>query len=283
MSPRSVVPPVWLGPGAITDPRALARFVDLVGVPLPVGPVTAGSRRTRTGGTVVHGAGVGGLEHEDAHGVSVDSAVELLSWASARGLSACLAVRGRSPGDLAAVVGQVCRSVEGDAVVGVEVDLRGTEEQAVIKAMARVREAAPRGVLLLARLGALDPALVPCARSAVAGGAHAVVVAGQVPLGAGRWWSGPSTAAVTRSALRLLRQAAAEQRWPGAPLVAAGGIHDPTTARQAVHDGATAVQLGTALWADPTLLDPVRRAVLGTRERPPSPRPPTSPPDDPWR
>ena len=209
MTAGSALPAVWLGPGAVTDPRALARFVDLVEVPLPVGPVTAGSRRARTGRTTVHGTGVGGVEHDDARGVSVAGATELLSWASTRGLSACLAVRGSSPGDLAAVVAQVCRSVEGDAVSAVEVDLRGAAEQEVLRAMARVREVAPRGVLLMARLGALDPDLVACARSAVAGGAHGVVVAGQVPLGGGRWWSRPSTAAVTRSGLRRRRRCSA--------------------------------------------------------------------------
>ena len=284
MTAGSALPAVWLGPGAVTDPRALARFVDLVEVPLPVGPVTAGSRRARTGRTAVHGTGVGGVEHDDAGGVSVAGATELLSWASTRGLSACLAVRGSSPGDLAAVVAQVCRSVEGDAVSAVEVDLRGAAEQEVLRAMARVREVAPRGVLLMARLGALDPDLVACARSAVAGGAHGVVVAGQVPLGGGRWWSGPSTAAVTRSGLRQLRQAATEQRWPGASLVAAGGVHDVTTARRAVADGASAVQLGTALWADPTLLGPVLRAVHEARDSGPGPfAAPAPTPDDLWR
>ena len=58
---------------------------------------------------------------------------------------------------------------------------------AVLKAMARVREAAPRDLLLLARLSALDPDLVAAARGAVAGGAAAtgVVVAAGAGTGAG--------------------------------------------------------------------------------------------------
>lgn len=270
------LPPVLLGPGAVTDPRALARFGDLTGVPLPVGPVEAGVRRTGAGRPVVHRPGVGGLDHDDARSVSVDAARGLLAWASTRGLTACLAVRGASTGDLAAVVDQVHRSLEGDAVVAVEVDLRGADDQTVLRSMARVREAAPRDQQLLARLAAGAPELVACARAAVAGGATAVVVSGQVPLGPGRWWSGPSTAALCLAGLRTLRTAAAEQRWPGVPLVAAGGVHGAASAADAVVEGASAVQLGSALWADPTLLWTVRDAV--TRSLSPPPDRPAGPP-----
>lgn len=273
------LPPVLLGAGAVTDARALARFGDLRGVPLTVGPVAAGSRRTRAGRPVVHATGVGGLDHDDLRAVSVPAARELLGWVSTRGLTACLAVRGGTTGDLAAVVDQVHRSVEGDCVRLVEVDLRGADDQTVLRSMARVREAAPRDQLLLARLSAADPALVACARSAVGGGAGAVVVSGQVPLGEGRWWSGPSTAALTLAGLRTLSRAAAEQRWPGAPLVAAGGVHGPRSALEAVREGATAVQLGTALWADPTLLWRVRDALRADRTPYLSPTPAPDPED----
>lgn len=261
------LPPVLLGAGAVTDPRALLRLGDLRGVPLPVGPVEAGARRARTGRPVVHRVGVGGLDHDDVRPVGVDAARELLGWAGGRGLTACLAVRGATTGDLAAVVEQVHRSLEGDVVELVEVDLRGADDQTVLRSMSRVREAAPRDQRLLARLAAGTQDLVACARSAVAGGATGVVVCGQVPLGPGRWWTGPSTAALTLAGLRALRAAAAEQRWPGAPLVAAGGVHGAASAVAAVDEGADAVQLGSALWADPTLLWTVRDAVAAALDR----------------
>ncbi|AXH95089.1 beta/alpha barrel domain-containing protein [Ornithinimicrobium avium] len=260
-APAAQLPRVLLGAGAVTDPRALARFGDLHGVPLTVGPVEAGSRRPRAGRPRVHATGVGGVDHDDLRAVSLAAARETLSWASGRGLSACLAVRGATTGDLAAVVDQVHRSLEGDCVVLVEVDLRGADDQTVLRSMARVREAAPRDQLLLARLDVAGADLVARARAAVGGGAGAVVVSGQVPLGPGRWWSGPSTHALTLAGLRVLREAAREQRWPGAALVAAGGIHGPGPALAAVSEGAEAVQLGTALWADPTLLWRVRDAL----------------------
>lgn len=268
-SRTAVVPSVLLGAGAVSDPRALARFGDLRGVPLTVGPVEAGSRRSRSGRPVVHAVGVGGVDHDDLRAVSVNAARELLGWVSTRGLTACLAVRGATTGDLAAVVDQVHRSLEGDCVVLVEVDLRGADDQTVLRSMARVREAAPRDQLLLARLSACDPDLVACARAAVGGGAGAVVVSGQLPLAPGRWWSGPSTAASCLAGLRTLRQAAAEQRWPGAPLVAAGGMHSPGTALAALREGAASVQLGTALWADPTLLWRIRDTLTDPNRRNP--------------
>lgn len=253
--------PVWLGPGAVSDPRALARFGDLRGVPLVAGPVEAGARRPRTGRTVVHASGVGGVDHDDARAVPVSAVHQLLGWASARGLVVCLALRGETTGDLAAVCEQIRRSPDGGGVRAVEVDLRTADDQLVLRSMARVREACPRDQRLLARLAVGAPDLVARARAAVAGGASAVVVSAQVPLGPGRWWSGPSTAALCLAGLRALREAAAEQRWPAVPLVAAGGVHDAASATAAVRAGAAAVQLGTALWADPTLLWVVRDAV----------------------
>ncbi|GGK74246.1 hypothetical protein [Ornithinimicrobium pekingense] len=269
------LPPVLLGVGAVSDPRALARLGDLSGIPVPVGPVEAGVRRARAPGSVVHRVGVGGLDHDDATAVSVDAARELLGWAATRGLGGCLVVRGTTTGDLAAVVEQVHRSLEGDAVMAVEVDLRGADDQTVLRCMSRVREAAPRDQRLLARVSATDPALVACARAAVAGGASAVVVSGQVRLGPRRWWSGPSTAAVCLAGLRALRVAAAEQRWPGAPLVAAGGVHGPAAALDALAEGAASVQLGSALWADPSVLWTVRDAVAAGLPRAGDDVPPT--------
>lgn len=246
------LPPVLIAPGAVSEPRALARFGDLSQVLLPVGPVRTGEPGGIAGR--VHGVGVGGVEHASSPGYAVPAALDLVRWCASRSLSCVLSVRGRSTGELAEVVQRVRLSLDADAVAAVEVDLRGADDQAVLKAMARVREVAPRDLLLLTRLSAQDPDLVAAARAAVAGGAGAVVVCGSVRLGPDRWWSGPSTAAVCRAGVEELAQAAAEQRWPGARLVAAGGVHDVRTARAALASGADAVQLGTALWADPTLV-----------------------------
>lgn len=244
------LPVLWLAPGAVTDPRALARLGPLGTIPVPVGPVLA--RRPPRGEEGVV-PGVGGVEHPASRGLTVGAALDLLRWAGTRGLTCSLSVRG-TLGEVADVVGRVHRSLEADVVGSIEVDLRGADDQTALKTMSRVRENAPRDLLLLARLGALDPDLVGCARGAVAGGAGAVVVCGSVGLAPDRWWSGPSTAAVTRAGLRTLRDAAQDHRWPGAPVVAAGGVHDARSARAALDDGARAVQLGTALWADPTVL-----------------------------
>ncbi|MDO5739491.1 MAG: hypothetical protein Q4P07_05025 [Ornithinimicrobium sp.] len=273
------LPAIWLAPGAVTDLPALARFGDLHGVPLVVGPIEVGAQRSRTGRPIVHGLGVGGVEHQDVESVSLTSAQDALRWISSRGLSACLSIRGASTGDLAAVVEHARRSVEADVVTAVEVDLRTADDQVVLKSMARVREAAPRGQRLLARLAVqgVDSDLVGRARAAVAGGATAIVVCGQVRLGPGRWWSGPATAALCRAGVRALMQAESEQRWPGAPLVASGGVHSPSSAVAAVRDGAAGVQLGTALWADPGVLWTIRDAVRAELARctstyPPLPR-----------
>lgn len=247
------LPPVWLAPGAVADAAVLLRLGPLDTVPVPIGPVAV-RRPGDDPAPRIHQVGVGGLDHGCAPGWSVPEAEERLRWCAARGLQGVLAVRGTTTGELAEVVTRVRRSLDADALAAVEVDLRGADDQACLKTMARVREAAPRDLLLLARLSALQPDLVAAARGCVAGGAGAVVVCGSVPLAEDRWWSGPSTAAVCRAGVRALRLADEERRWPSVPLVAAGGVHDLATARQALTEGATAVQLGTALWADPTVL-----------------------------
>ncbi|MGO0576266.1 hypothetical protein [Ornithinimicrobium panacihumi] len=260
------LPPVWLGPGAVSDARPLARCADLTDVPVVVGPVAAGAGRVRTGRTDLFSLGVGGVEYADAHPVAPGAAEAVLAWAASRGLSVVVAVQGGRTTELAAVVQGLRRCVDAEALVAVEVDLRTADDQTVLRSMARVREAAPRDLLLLARLASGEPDLVGRARAAVAGGAGVVVVCGQVRLGPDRWWAGPSTLAHTLAGLRELATAAGEQRWPGAPLVASGGVHDTASAEAAVRAGADAVQLGTALWADPTLLDPLRDATLRARE-----------------
>ncbi|MGD8201197.1 hypothetical protein ACQE98_11090 [Ornithinimicrobium sp. W1679] len=277
--PLASLPRVWLGPGTCTDAAAVARLPGADGLLVPVGPVTPGAPLRRTGATRVHGAGVGGVEHDDARGTGVATAADDLVRARTAGLRACLCVRAERPEDVAAAVEALLRHPDGDVVAAVEVDLRGRDEQVVLRIAARVREVLGRSVPLLVKVLAVDPQLVAVARSAVAGGAGGVVVAGQVPLAGGRWWTGPSTAAVTRSGLRTLRAAAADHRWPGAVLVGAGGVHSVVTARAAVADGASAVQLGTALWADPTLLPALRTALAdrppGDPGPDPDPRPPT--------
>ncbi|WP_281963860.1 hypothetical protein [Serinicoccus marinus] len=253
------LPRVLVAPGAVDDARGLIRFGPLERVLVPVGPVVA--EPEHDGPALVHGHGPGGLEHGSVPGITLLTAVDRLRWCATRGLRAVVAVRGSGTGEAAALAGRLCRGLEGDSVGAVEVDLRGADDQHALRVMARLREETPRDLLLLARLSALQPDLVGVARGAVAGGAGAVVVCGSIALGEGRWWSGPSTGAVCRAGVRALTAAAQEQRWPAVPLVAAGGVHDLDSARRALAAGAVAVQLGTALWADPTLLDTLTRRL----------------------
>lgn len=254
------MPRVWLAAGAVTDPRALVRFGWMGQVPVPVGPVVIESDEPWATGQV-HGTGPGGVEHAAAAGIQVIEAIERLRWCAGRDLSALVTVRGSSATEMAGLVGRLCNSLDGDAVGAVEVDLRGADDQTALKVMARIREAAPRDLLILARLSALQPDLVGSARGAVAGGAGAIVVCGSLRLGSQRWWSGPSTAAACRAGLRTLVEAGRDNRWPSVPLVGAGGVHDVASAVGHLEAGAVAVQLGSALWADPTLVHQIGAAL----------------------
>lgn len=112
------LPPVLVAPGAVSDPRVLARFGDLSRVLLPVGPVRTGGPGTAS--ATVHGTGVGGVEHTSSPGYAVPAAVEIVRWCATRGLSCVLSVRGRSTGDLAEVVQRVRLSLDADPGHGFE-------------------------------------------------------------------------------------------------------------------------------------------------------------------
>ncbi|WP_110205623.1 nitronate monooxygenase [Nocardioides daejeonensis] len=109
----------------------------------------------------------------------------------------------------------------------------------------------PPGVALLVKLGHDPSRLVTRSRLVVEAGAEAVVLGGGVPalLPDGRPASlvGP---AVRSTALRAVAEVHAAL--PDLPVVAAGGIRTAAEARTFLAAGAAAVQIGSALLADPT-------------------------------
>lgn len=285
---RPALPRVLAAAGCCGTGRELARFGDLTELDaVLVGPVGAGSVTT-SAPPVRLAASPGGVVHQPATLVPVGCfATEHLPWLAARGIPVVCAVRAATSGELAEVLTRLRGSLDFGCLVGVEVDLaaagvtawpvtvsdaqpgqpHSADPQACLKLMSRAREVLPRDLLLLAKVGMECPDQVAAARSAVAGGAMGIVLSGAVPAHpAGSLLSGPAVAPVTLGAVHRLREAMAQGRVPDVPVVAGGGVHDTRSVRAVLAAGAAAVQVGTALLADPTALWRLHREVVEVME-----------------
>lgn len=218
---------------------------------------------------------------------------EVLPWLAARQLRALLAIRGHTGGEIADVIRTVRRSMDFSVVAGVEVDLvalldqhesgdagadRALEppaEQIVLRAMSRAAEELPRACAVHAKVPVQHRDLIAIARSAVAGGATALVAAGPVSVRPGvDTLVGPCIAPVTLAGVERLRDAMVFGRLPSVPIIASGGIQDVSSARHAYANGAAGVQLGSTLLARPQLLWELTSALTGPAsdvQRKPSP------------
>ena len=132
--------------------------------------------------------------------------------------------------------------------------------------VAACRRDLPRGVLLIAKLRTDALRVVETARAVVDAGAGAVVVGNALPAampdGRPGGLSGP---AIRPLALRCVEVVAAAL--PETPVVGCGGIMDADDARLFLAAGARAVQVGTALFHDPTAAHRIAAALAGGDER----------------
>lgn len=152
---------------------------------------------------------------------------------------------GRAPGVVALEVNLSVPDAAGAEVL----DLRETFDAANVVAACR-RDLA-HGVLLLAKLRSDPHRVVEMARAVAEAGADAVVVGNAVlasmPDGRPGGLSGPAIGPLALRCVRLVCDAL-----PGTPVIGVGGITDARDARALLGAGARAVQVGTALFHDPT-------------------------------
>lgn len=261
----------------------LARYGDLAALDaLLVGPIgLPGGAPPRASLQV----SPSGLVHGPAPVLGVDHVVEdLLPWFRARGLRVVCAVRGATLGVVTDTLQRLRRSLDFASVAGVEIDLAARREetrpsigpltgseptgpwsadpQTCLKLLAAAREQLPRDLPLHAKLGGEAPDVVAACRAAVGGGARALVLSGAVPaLGPDSQLVGPAVAPVTLGLVRRVAAAMEAGRVPTVPLVAVGGVSDPASALTLRRAGASGVQLGSALLADPETLWRVHAAL----------------------
>jgi dihydroorotate dehydrogenase (NAD+) catalytic subunit len=168
---------------------------------------------------------------------------------------------GRAPGVVALEVNLSAPDAAGAGVF----DIREPFQAASV--VAACRRDLPRGVLLLAKLRSDAQRVVETARGVAEAGADAVVVGNALPAAMpdGRL-GGLSGPAIRPLALRCV--AAVADALPGASLIAAGGIMDAADARAFLTVGARAVQVGSALFHDPTMAHRIAAALAAQGAHP---------------
>lgn len=165
---------------------------------------------------------------------------------------------GRAPGVAALEVNLSAPDAPGSGLF----DVREPFQAASV--VAACRRDLPHGVALLAKVRSDVVRVVETSRAVADAGADAVVVGNALPAsmpdGRPGGLSGP---AIRPLALRCVTEVCREV--PGLAVVAAGGIMDAGTAREYLAAGARAVQVGTALFRDPTAAFRIAEDLQGDR------------------
>jgi dihydroorotate dehydrogenase (NAD+) catalytic subunit len=161
---------------------------------------------------------------------------------------------GRAPGVVALEVNLSVPDPSGAEVL----DLREPFDAANV--IAACRRDLPRDMLVLAKLRSDADQILESARAVVDAGADVLVVGNALiatmPDGRPGGLSGPAIGPVALHCVRLVCDAL-----PGYPVIGVGGIMDARDARTFLAAGARAVQVGSALFHDPTTAHRIVKAL----------------------
>jgi dihydroorotate dehydrogenase (NAD+) catalytic subunit len=254
--------PVMPAAGCFGFGPEYARLVEVEALGAVVfGPITAGKR---TGANLPRTLPVPGgvLLHTALANPGITSVVRRRARAWTRSpVPVIVHVAGTSPGETAAC----CKRLAGvEAVSGVEIGLFDTvdpDDAVAIVQAARATTNQP----LIARLPLIDgDPLYSLCEAVVDAGVDALTVAAP-PRGTawhepgGRFVHGRLYGPFVHPlALRVLRRVV---ELVSLPVIGCGGIHSAEHARAFLHAGAVAVQVGGALWRDPSCLARIARSL----------------------
>lgn len=262
--------PVVVAAGCGGTGRELAAFTDLDGLGFV----------TRTLTLVPHAGGAmprvvpspSGLLHAVGlanPGVEAFVADEL-PWLVRQGVRVIASLSAASLGEYAELTRRVARA---PGLVGVEVNLSSPDADGAgafdareafhaASAVAAVRRELPADMALTVKLRPEPVRVAETARAVHDAGAGAVVVgnalAAAMPDGRAAGLSGPAIRPVALAAVATVARA-------GVPVIGCGGVRSAADARAHLDAGALAVQVGSGLLHDPTL---VRRLVHDLQESP---------------
>src|SRR5664280_1205202 len=273
--------PLMSASGCAANGRELHRFFDIAALGAFVTKTVLADARSGRGTPRMAETPSGMLNSIGLQGPGIaDFAHGDLVWLKSVGARVLVSIAGNTAGEYADVAAALRRSPAFDAVVGVEGNIscpnvanRGLvfacDPLASGKVIALVREKLPRNIPVFAKLSPDVSDIVEIARACVRAGADGLTMINTLlamvidtellrPQVAGvtGGLSGPAIRPVAVRAIWQVRAATVEGRMPTVPIIGVGGVRTGDDALQLVADGASAIQVGTATFNDPTA--PVR-------------------------
>lgn len=269
--------PMMTASGCAANGREMHRFIDVselgafVTKSVKLDPVSGRGtpRMAETPSGMLNSIGL--------QGPGVTAFVEKdLAWLHSIGARVVVSIAGNTASEFARVARTVVRSPYASAVAAIEVNIscpnvanRGLvfacDPAGAHKVMTLVREEVPRGLPMLAKLSPDVTDIVQIADTVLKAGAHGLTMI-NTTLGvaidtdrlrphlvaATGGLSGPAIRPMAVRAIWQVAGAMREGRIKQAPIVGVGGVRHGRDALELVAAGATAVQVGTAAFNDPT-------------------------------
>lgn len=278
--------PLMTASGCAANGRELHRFFDIAELGAFVTKTVLADPRSGRGTPRMAETPSGMLNSIGLQGPGiVDFARDDLVWLKSVGARVLVSIAGNTAGEYADVAAALCESPAFEAVVGVEVNIscpnvanRGLvfacDPVSSAKVIALVRETVPRNIPVFAKLSPDVTDIVEIAGACVKAGADGLTMINTLlamvidtellrPQVAGvtGGLSGPAIRPVAVRAVWQVRAAMIEGRIPQVPIIGVGGVRTGQDALQLIAAGASAVQVGTATFNDPTAAVRVNREL----------------------
>ncbi|MEO7070151.1 MAG: dihydroorotate dehydrogenase [Nostocoides sp.] len=269
--------PVMTASGCAANGKELHRFFDVAALGAFVTKTVMLEPRSGRGTPRMAETPSGMLNSIGLQGPGIRAFCEQdLPWLKDRGARVLVSIAGGTAGEFADVAAHLRASAAWDAVVGVEVNIscpnvanRGQvfacDPTASAKVMTLVREQLPRDTPIIAKLSPDVTDIVAIAAAVLSAGASGLTMINTLlgvaidtdllrPQLAGLTGglSGPAVRAVAVRAVWQVRAAMHASQLPTAPIIGVGGIATGRDALEFAAAGASAVQVGTATFHNPS-------------------------------
>jgi dihydroorotate dehydrogenase (NAD+) catalytic subunit len=269
--------PLMTASGCAANGKELHRFFDIAELGAFVTKTVMADPRSGRGTPRMAETPSGMLNSIGLQGPGVEAfAREDLVWLKSVGARVVASIAGNTAEEYAAVAAVLHRSSAIEAVVGVEVNIscpnvanRGLvfacDPLASATVIGLVRESLPRDIPIFAKLSPDVTDVVEIAGACVKAGADGLTMINTLlgmvidtdllrPQVAGvtGGLSGPAIRPIAVRAIWQVHAAMLDRRIPPAPIIGVGGVRTGDDALQLVAAGASAIQVGTATFNDPT-------------------------------
>jgi dihydroorotate dehydrogenase (NAD+) catalytic subunit len=278
--------PLMTASGCAGNGRELHRFFDIAQLGAFVTKTVLADPRSGRGTPRMAETPSGMLNSIGLQGPGItDFARSDLVWLKSVGARVLASIAGNTAEEFAGVAAVLAAAAAFDAVVGVEVNIscpnvanRGLvfacDPLAAAEVIALVRDRLPRQVPVFAKLSPDVSDIAAIAAAVVTAGADGLTMINTLlamvidtdlmrPQVAGvtGGLSGPAIRPVAVRAIWQVRAAMVEGRIPIVPIIGVGGVRTGDDALQLVAAGASAIQVGTATFNDPTAAVRVNREL----------------------